>query len=145
MTCEGCGAERPALPAIPSTSMLPALRPVLAAYPAQTPCPFACPICRAPLAWDGGCDACHGCTSGRREDWTFPGDRYELDDGYWRKVSGPRQACTPAENAAGFAAVRAILAKGDEQKRSGRAGLVPVDPAIRADPSAGLRRATVGA
>ena len=67
------------------------------------PCPFVCPLCRHPLEWDGRCEACHGCTTAKREDWTFPGDRYErhddtgqpLGDGsHWIKVDGPRPVAT---------------------------------------------------
>jgi len=82
------------------------------------------------LAWDGGCERCHGCTTGRREDWTFPGDRYELDKGHWQPVDVPRKACTPEQNAAGFAAIRAVLGKVDYLS-AGRATIPPIDPAIR--------------
>jgi hypothetical protein len=103
-------------------------------YPGTTACPLACPLCRGLLSWDGGCERCHGCTSGRREDWTFPGDRYELDTAHWQRVDGPRRACTPEQNAAGFAAVRAILQAGDARRaESSGHGLPPVDPAIRAE------------
>lgn len=72
---------------------------------------FTCPHCRGPLDWSGGCERCHGCTTGRRDDWAFPGDRYELEKGHWQCVaSGPRPACPPAANAAGLAEVRALLA-----------------------------------
>jgi len=101
-------------------------------YPATSSCPLACPICRGPLAWDGGCERCHGCTTGRREDWTFPGDRYELDKGHWQRVDGPRKACTPAQNAAGFAQLRAALGFDVARPSPTRHGLTPVDPAIRA-------------
>jgi hypothetical protein len=93
-------------------------------YPATASCPLACPICRGLLSWDGGCERCHGCATGRRTDWTFPGDRYELDTGHWQRVDGPRAACTPEQNAAGFAAVGAIL---------GPRAVPVVDPAIRAE------------
>jgi len=82
-------------------------------------CPFSCPICRRPLAWDGGCEACKGCVTGQREDWTFPGDRYEIEAGHWRlKAKGPRPACTVAENAAGFAAIRELLGRGQASDSS---------------------------
>jgi hypothetical protein len=84
-------------------------------WPQGTPCPFACPLCRHPLGWDGGCLACFGCTTCRREDWTFPGHRYELEAHHWRRddsLPPGRPACTPAETAAGLAQVRAILARG---------------------------------
>ncbi len=143
-TCEGCGKDRPEpeRPAAPGPKRCYCGGPRLASgicertggYPATYSCHFACPICRARLDWSGGCDQCHGCTSGRREDWTFPGDRYELTDGHWHWVDGPRKACTPEENAAGFAKIRAILSHADhlDAKRSDR-GLVVVDPAIRAE------------
>ena len=72
-------------------------------------CPFVCPLCRNPRMWSGGCFYCHGTSTGRREDWAFPGDRYELDGGHFVKVCGPRRACSVEENAAGFAALRVIL------------------------------------
>lgn len=82
-------------------------------FPATMQCPFVCPLCRHPLDWDGACMACHGCTTARREDWTFPGDRYELEDGHYRWVAGKaRRACTPEEKAIGLAEVRRILAGG---------------------------------
>ena len=77
-------------------------------------CPFPCPICRQPLSWNGGCDTCKGCTSGNREDWTFPGERYEFEGAHWRRVAGleaGRRACTVEENMAGARAVRDILAR----------------------------------
>jgi len=101
-------------------------------YPATSSCPLACPICRGPLGWDGGCERCHGCTSGQREDWAFPGDRYELDKGHWQKVDGPRKACTPEENAAGFARLRAVLGVDVARPSATRHGLTAIDPAIRA-------------
>jgi len=69
-----------------------------------------CTLCRGPLDWDGGCNRCHGCTSGRREDWTFPGNKYELDKGHWHRVCGPRKALTPAEVKQLMADVRRQLA-----------------------------------
>lgn len=80
-------------------------------YPATAACSIACPMCRGPLAWDGGCERCHGCLTGRREDWTFPGDRYELEAGHWRRTEGPRRACSLEETAAGFAILRARLGR----------------------------------
>lgn len=63
-------------------------------FVAAAPCPFACPFCRHALTWEGKCFACFGCSSGQREDWTVPGDRYELDKGHWYLVEkGPRAVC----------------------------------------------------
>ena len=75
-------------------------------------CPFACPICRGPLTWEGACFRCRGSrTSQDRATWTFPGDRYEDQDGqHYRPVSGPAPQCSDAEMAAGFADLRRILA-----------------------------------
>ncbi len=79
-------------------------------FPMTESCPFSCPICRKPLEWCGACYSCHGTTSGKREDWEFPGDRYELEDGHWIKVlDGPRRACTPAENQAGARELLRVL------------------------------------
>jgi len=62
-------------------------------------CPFSCPHCRGGLSWDGGCARCFGAPSGKREDWTFPGDRYEVNQGHRVSVGGAgRRACSPDEN-----------------------------------------------
>lgn len=112
--------------------------PVGSGYRVDMACPFVCPHCRRPLSWDGGCLSCFGTTTGKREDWTFPGHRYALlstcpncrtdfdgrqcptcahrapdSSGHWVRVAGlapGRPACTDAENAAGIAAVQAALA-----------------------------------
>lgn len=85
------------------------------AYATNAACPFSCPICRAPLDWVGGCARCHGCTTGDRRDWTFPGARYERDadnPGHYKLVAEPgRRSCMPLENAAAMQRVRAILTK----------------------------------
>lgn len=87
-------------------------------YPQGTPCPFACPVCRKPLDWSGGCIACHGITTGAREDWTYPGDGYythavdgtPIGDGqHWVKRQGPRRACDREENRDGARAIAKIL------------------------------------
>ena len=90
-------------------------------YPFGMDCPFACPVCRAPLSWTGGCNACHGARTGRREDWVMPGDRYDLydDEGrplhdghHWILVQrGPIRACSPDDNVDALAAVRRIMKK----------------------------------
>lgn len=127
-TCEACGSDRPGVEA-PVASRKPLACPIDGAlletkpekrgfcwvgqgYPQTMPCPFACPICASPLDWDGGCQACHGAPSGRREDWSFPGVGHDLVDGHWRPDPARpvnRRACTDAENAAGLERVRAIL------------------------------------
>ena len=71
--------------------------------------PYVCPLCRHPLTWEGGCESCHGTSTGRREEWTFPGDRYELEAGHFVKVAGPRRAMTSAENTLGLADCIAAL------------------------------------
>ena len=81
-------------------------------YPVTMSCPYACPHCGQFLDWDGGCSACHGAPSGRREDWSFPGVGHDLVAGHWRPDPARpvnRRACTDAENAAGLERVRAIL------------------------------------
>jgi hypothetical protein len=89
--------------------------PIGDAYATNAPCPFVCPICRGPLNWTGGCNACHGCTTGDRADWTFPGDRYERDKKnpghYVQVLKAGRAACTPRENIAAMQIVQAVLAK----------------------------------
>lgn len=90
-------------------------------------CPYVCPLCRQPLTWEGGCGRCHGCTTGRREDWAFPGDRYEVTDGHYRKVCGPRQACSPAENILGLA--DCVAALGDAPMLDARRNMAPLPSA----------------
>jgi hypothetical protein len=86
-------------------------------------CPFACPMCRKPLEWSGACYACHGTITGQREDWSFPGDRYELERGHWVKVAaGPRPACSRVENRAGAGDLVRIFAAG--------AGVAPVEEEV---------------
>lgn len=88
--------------------------PVGQAYATSAPCPFVCPICRGSLDWHGGCDRCHGCTTGEKADWTFPGDRYERDDAnpghYVLTAKGGRASCTPRENVAAMQIMQAVLA-----------------------------------
>lgn len=86
------------------------------AYATNAACPFVCPICRGPLDWTGGCVKSHGCTTGNRNDWTFPGDRYERDDdnpGHYKltDLKAGRPSCTPRENIAAMQIVQAVLAK----------------------------------
>ena len=64
---------------------------------------FVCPLCRGPLDRVGGCLRCYGCTTGRKEDWTFPGAYEDLPAG--------RSSCTPRENVAAMQIVQAVLAK----------------------------------
>lgn len=110
--CSRCGLERAKKTAPAATKLLrcpadgAAIRDGVCVrtglFPMTEKCPFACPICRKPLEWSGACYQCHGTTSGKREDWEFPGDRYELEDAHWIMCeAGPRRACTPAENQAG--------------------------------------------
>jgi hypothetical protein len=70
-----------------------------------------CPICRGSLGWDGGCRRCYGSsTPSDRTTWTFPGHRYEREGVHWIEVEGPRRACSPEENKAAMAVVKAVLA-----------------------------------
>lgn len=84
----------------------------------RRPCPFACPLCRALLQWDGGCQRCFGVLS-PGGPWTFPGDRYdrwddqgrELGDGaHWIKTDGPRDAVSRIENAENLRILQRVLA-----------------------------------
>jgi hypothetical protein len=61
-------------------------------YPGSMRCPFVCPHCRKRLGWDGGCAHCYGTTTGKRDEWNFPGDCYELRGNHWVFVCGPRMA-----------------------------------------------------
>jgi hypothetical protein len=77
-------------------------------------CPFTCPFCRHPLAWSGACEACHGCTTGRRDDWTFPGQRYDFQAGHWRPdptAPAGQPACAPEDNAAAARAINRMLGR----------------------------------
>lgn len=110
-------------------------------YPLEWPCPFACPMCRGPLSWDGGCERCHGCTTGERVDWTFPGDRYDThdDDGqplgdgrHWVKIDGPRAVLPPDQAKEQAQLIARVLARmgpldvrPDPDSRRARMGLPP--------------------
>lgn len=121
--CEGCGQDRTtsardaapmaACPIDDARLQADGWCPTGNGYVVYKTCPFACPHCRRPLSWDGGCPSCYGAPSGRREDWSFPGHRYELEGGHWVRIAGlepGRLACTEAENQAGLDAVRRALA-----------------------------------
>lgn len=78
-------------------------------YPGGWACPFACPLCGQPLAWDGFCRACLGRARGGAP--TFPGDRYELEAGHWVKTDpGPRPILPRAQSAQQVQAVIRELA-----------------------------------
>lgn len=119
-TCE-CGAERPtraeSAPRRTRCScgaelMASGLCSETGGYPLGMTCPFACPMCRQSLSWEGACFSCHGTSTGRREDWTMPGDRYEPVEGHWQRIlAGPRRACTVAENKAASALLNAVMAR----------------------------------
>ncbi len=87
-------------------------------YPNTSPCPFVCPLCRSALDWTGGCGTCHGTSSGRREDWAFPGDGYYTHDAEGRpngdgrhyvKQQGPRPGVGKAINAQSANEIARIL------------------------------------
>ena len=84
------------------------------AYATNAVCPFACPICRGPLDWKGVCGKCHGCTTGNKVDWTFPGDRYERDERnpghFMLTLKAGRVSSTPRENAGAAQIMQAVLA-----------------------------------
>lgn len=46
----------------------------------------SCPYCRGALEWDGGCLRCHGCGTGERGDWSFPGARYDRYDDHGQPI-----------------------------------------------------------
>ena len=122
VNCEACGVKGPGAPTqlpastrmtcpVDGAAMVRGICTRGGGAPMTDRCPFACPICRKPLEWCGTCYSCHGAVTGSRADWTFPGDRYELEDGHWIKVlDGPRRACTPAENQAGARELLRVLA-----------------------------------
>ena len=77
-------------------------------------CPFVCDFCRQALDWDGGCSHCHGCSSGARKDWSFPGDRYEYDGTGHKRLTVRREdlrVCTQEENAENMRLLRGALAR----------------------------------
>ena len=128
--CEACGAERSSAgesrgsrgsPAVArgrercdcgSALLASGICADTGGYPLSSRCPFVCPYCRGNLEWSGACPRCYGCTTGRREDWTFPGKEYRPDKGHWQET-GPanRKACSPEENAEAARMVIAILSR----------------------------------
>jgi hypothetical protein len=83
----------------------------------------ACPHCRQPLGWDGGCLSCYGAPSGRREEWNFPGMRFDRyndsgkpygDGHHWMLMDSDlnRSACSIEDNRDGLRAIKAILGRG---------------------------------
>ena len=91
-------------------------------YPITMACPIACPFCRHALTWEGRCFSCHGCTSGQREDWTIPGDRYELVQGHWQlREKGPQRCSTVAENRAALRVVEAVYQRRKTEAEGRRA------------------------
>lgn len=120
--CEGCGMARPSR-AVPSPAKEPrrcwidggirepdGFCQTGQGYPLGMRCPFVCPVCRYSLSWEGACFACFGTTMGRRrEDWAFPGARYELEAQHWRKTDeAGRVACSVEENRAQLALLRLL-------------------------------------
>lgn len=123
--CSGCGwtatkkvRGRPAAPASPVVRACPSDGGELDAdgycqrgrgWPLGADCRFACPLCRAPLEWDGKCLRCYGQATAESQ-WTIPGDRYELEHEHWRLVArGPQEPASEAETAAAVATLRALL------------------------------------
>ena len=95
--------------------------PVATGYPLGVLRQDACPYCRATLEWDGGCLRCHGCGTGERRDWTFPGERYDRFDDHGRPLGDgqhwiltdatrDRPASSGLENSTRLAAIQRILA-----------------------------------
>jgi hypothetical protein len=83
-------------------------------------CPFACPRCRHPLSWNGGCDACKGSSTPRDpHTWAFTGDYYDVDwsadagrgYGHYRKIHGPVPFSTEPEVMGYVAALHAIVGR----------------------------------
>lgn len=83
-------------------------------YVIDCSCPSVCPECRQRLDWSG---FCRSCTPILRR---LLGDRYDTHDDlgrpigdgqHWvRTLTGPRPLCLSAENQAGLARIREILA-----------------------------------
>lgn len=97
-------------------------------YALSVACPFACPYCRQALKWTGDCSnpSCHGCASGAREDWTIPGDRYELRRGHWVMVErGPRTVCTVEQNKAATQ-LCVMIVTGEIPKAMAKQGLASI-------------------
>jgi hypothetical protein len=88
--------------------------PTARAFSQYVRCPFVCEFCRLTLDWDGGCSHCHGCMTGARKDWTFPGDRYEYDGTGHRRLTVRREdlrVSTQEENAENMRLLRAALGR----------------------------------
>lgn len=95
--------------------------PVAGGYPLGVLRAESCPYCRAALEWDGGCLRCHGCGTGERRDWTFPGSRFDrfddqgqpIGDGqHWvlTDATTDRAAVSPEDASTRMAAIQRILA-----------------------------------
>lgn len=78
-------------------------------YPEGMRCPFVCPLCRKRLSWSGACLTCFGTSTGRREDWSIPGDRYELQGRHWVFISGPGRVIGPEDHMALTQNIREML------------------------------------
>ena len=135
VACENCGVARPVAPAStarPASRRCPMDGTPLSpngfcdrgqGYPATMACSIACPVCRHALTWDGHCFACFGCTTGKREDWTIPGDRYEIHGGHFIVTErGPRRVCAPDENRAALRVVMQVF-QGEISEADGHAEL----------------------
>jgi hypothetical protein len=94
-------------------------------FPWPMKCPFVCPHCRGPLAWNGGCDRCRGSdTPEDRDTWTFVGDLYEpignpasaFYGHHVRRYKGPTPAPTRAEVDASLRELRVRLAQIESQR-----------------------------
>jgi hypothetical protein len=125
--CEGCGHDRVTSLAVlePAVSLGKLARacPIDGAplradgfclrgegYPHPMAYPFRCSLCGHALDWSGGCFACYGTRTGRREEWSMPGDGYythtpegkPIGDGqHWvKQADAGRPAVSAADNAA---------------------------------------------
>jgi hypothetical protein len=70
-----------------------------------------CPHCRQPLGWAGDCSACHGSAYEWRASWTFPGARYDFENGHWKLTDATlnRPVASQEDNASGMRVLAAMM------------------------------------
>lgn len=78
-------------------------------YQISSMSPFACPVCRAQLAWSGACFRCFGQLQSD-DPRNYPGDRYDLIAGHMvMGARGPQRVVSWEEGKAAAAAIIPLL------------------------------------